>query len=114
MTLREWMLDPDTLALVGPDDIDRPMAFWYCMYGNCHRIQRACARCYLNSHYMYGGMYSGTCAKTYPFEHRRASTQCRWNWYLIDHIDLHMGATTLDLHQAALRRLKRKNGDYED
>ena len=30
------------------------------------------------------------------------------------HIDLHMGATTLDLHQAALRRLKRKNGDYED
>ena len=111
MTLREWMLDPDTLALVGPDDIDRPMAFWYCMCGNCHRIQRACARSYLNSHYMYGGMYSGTCAKTYPFEHRFASTQCRWNWYLIDHIDLHMGATTLELHQAALRRLKWKNED---
>ena len=60
------------------------------------------------------GRIGGTCAKTYSFKHRRASIQCRWHWYLIDHIDLHMGATTLDLHQAALRRLKRKNGDYED
>ena len=60
MTLREWMLDPDTLALVGPDDVDR---------------------------------------------------RCRWHWYLIDHIDLHMDGTTLELHQAALRRLERKNED---
>ena len=109
MTLREWMLDFDTLTLVGTDNIDRPMAYWYCMYGTCHRIERACTRCYQSSDYVYGGMYSGTCAKTYPFEHRRALTQCRWNWYLINHIVLHMDGTTLELHQAALRRLKRKN-----
>ena len=107
-------LDPDTLALVGPDDIDRPMAYWYCMYGNCHRTEEACARCYQSRHTLYSWAYGGTCPKTYSFKHRRASIQCRWHWYLIDHIDLHMGATTLDLHQAALRRLKRKNGDYED
>ena len=112
MTLTEWTLDPDTLILVGPDDEDRPMAYWYCLYGNCHRTLRACARCYQSTH----GMYGGTCAKTYTFEHRRSSTRCRWNWYLIDHIDLHMDGTTLQLHQAALRRLKWKNEDedYED
>ena len=111
MTLREWMLDPDTLALIGSYDVDRPIAYWYCMYGNCHRTKRACTRCYRSTHYVYGALYRGTCPKTYPFEHRRASTQCRWHWYLIDHIDLHMGTTTFDLHQAALRRLERKNED---
>ena len=44
MTLTEWTLDPDTLALVGTDDEDRSMAFWYCLYGNCHRTLRAFAR----------------------------------------------------------------------
>ena len=114
MTLREWTLDPSTLALVGPDDIDRPMAYWFCMYGNCHRTEEACARCYQSRHTLYSWACGGMCAKTYAFKHRRASIQCRWHWYLIDHIDLHSGATTLDLHQAALRRLKRRNGDYED
>ena len=114
MTLRDWALHPDILAVVGPDDIDRPMALWYCMYGNCHRTVEACARCYLRSHYMYGASYSGTCAKTYSFKHRHAGIQCRWHWYLIEHIDLHSGATTLDLHQAGLRRLERKRRHEEE
>ena len=114
MTLREWTLDPDILALVGPDDIDRPMAYWYCMYGNCHRTEQACARCYQRSHYMYGAMYNGTCPKMYSFKHRRASIRCRWYWYLIEHIDLHRGATTLELHQAALRRLERKRRNEQE
>ena len=104
MTLREWTWDPETLALIGPNDQDRPAAYWYCMYGNCHRTLRACARRYRSMH----GTYGHVCPERYTFEHRRASTSCRWNWYLYDHIDLHMGGTTLQLHEAALRRLARK------
>lgn len=110
MTIQHWFLDRDIMELVGPDDIDRPMAYWFCMYGNCHRIQQACARCYEVTHSDTGR----TCAKTYPFKHRRAAIRCRWHWYLIEGIDLHAGATTLDLHQVGLRRLERKRRHEEE
>ena len=106
LTLTAWMLNPETLALVGQDDQDRPLTFWQCLCGNCNRTLRACGRCYQSTHSMYG-----TCPKTYTFEHRRASIQCRWKWYLYEGIDLHMGATTLQLHENALRRLERMNED---
>ena len=109
MTIQHWFLDRDIMTLVGPDDIDRPMAYWFCMYGNCHRVQQACARCYEVTHSDTGR----TCAKTYPFKHRRAAIRCRWHWYLIEGIDLHM-CTTLDLHQTALRRLERKRRHEEN
>ena len=99
MTLREWTLNPETLALLGPNDQDRPAAYWCCLYGNCHRTIRACARCYRSTH----GIYGHTCLKTYNSEHRRML--CRWNWYLFNHIDFHMGGTTLQLHETALSRL---------
>ena len=108
MTLREWMWDPETLALIGPDDEDRPLAYWTCLYGNCHRTIRACARCYGSSH----SMYERTCPKTYTSDHRREAMLCRWNWYLYDHIDLHMDGTTLQLHETALRRIARRHDWY--
>ena len=59
---------PDTLALIGQDEQDGPMAYWECMYGNWSLSRKACGRCYEGTH----GMYWKE-AKTYRFEHRHRS-----------------------------------------
>ena len=107
MTLTDWASDRSILfAVFREDNQDYPMAHWQCMYGNCHLSQPACAQCYKSTHSTYG-----TCAKTYTYQHCRCSIWARWHWYLMDAIDLHLRATTLQLHQTALGCIERNHED---
>ena len=107
MTLREWELDPEMWTMmIGSNH--QAAAHWTCLYGNCHRTLRACARCYRSTH----GIYGHTCLKTYTSDHRREAMLWRWNWYLYDRVDLHMSGTTLQLHETALRRIARRHDWY--